>query len=248
MSADAAVFAGRVALVTGGSGGLGGAISRRLAAAGASVAVGFNASADGAAAVVEAIGAAGGRAAAFRADAADPEAPARLCDEVEDALGPVDILVPNAGISRRRDVEDVSLEDWDVLMAVNLRDPFLLARRVVPGMRERGWGRILFMSSIAGLRGSLLGPHYSASKAGLIGLTHDLATRLGPDGITVNALAPALVADTAMVQANPDLTRQPPPVGRFGRSEEVADLAFATLSNGFLTNQVIGIDGGLYAH
>ena len=236
----------RVALVTGGSGGLGSAICERLAAAGVAVAVGYGRSGEAAEAVVARIVAAGGRAAAVQGDAAIPEDCSRIADATEAALGPIDVLVPNAGVSRLQATEDVGLEDWDHLMAVNLRAPFLLAQRVTPGMRERRWGRVLFMSSVGALRGSALGPHYAASKAGLLGLTHDLAARLAGDGITVNALAPALVADTAMVQGNPELTRQPPPIGRFGRSAEVADLALAVLANGYVTSQVVGIDGGIY--
>ena len=113
-------------------------------------------------------------------------------------------------------------------------------------MRERGWGRVLFMSSVGAFRGSALGPHYAASKAGLLGLTHDFAARLASSGVTVNALAPALVADTEMVASNADLMSQVPPIGRFGRSEEVAELALAVLANGYLTSQVIGLDGGTY--
>jgi 3-oxoacyl-[acyl-carrier protein] reductase len=237
---------GRVALVTGASGGLGSAIAERLAVAGAAVAVGYGRSAEAATEVVERIAGAGGAAVAVQADAVSPEDCARAVDETEAALGPIDILVPNAGVSRQQTPEEVRLEDWEHLMAVNLRAPFLLAQRVMPGMRERRWGRMLFMSSVGALRGSLLGPHYAASKAGLLGLTHDLASRLAPHGVTVNALAPAMVADTAMVAASPDLTRHPPPIGRFGRSAEVADLAFAVLANGYVTNQVIGIDGGIY--
>jgi 3-oxoacyl-[acyl-carrier protein] reductase len=219
---------GRVALVTGASGGIG---STGEAAA---------------AAVVRRIEDAGGRAVAVQGDAARPEDCARVVDDTEAALGPIDILVPNAGASRPQAPEEVRLEDWEFLMAVNLRAPFLLAQRVTPGMRERGWGRVLFMSSVGGLRGSALGPHYAASKAGLLGLTHDFAARLAGAGVTVNALAPALVADTAMVASNPELMRQLPPIGRFGRSEEVGDLAVAVLANGYVTSQVISIDGGIY--
>jgi 3-oxoacyl-[acyl-carrier protein] reductase len=236
---------GRVALVTGGSGGLGSAIAERLAAAGVAVAVGYHQGAEAAEAVARHIAELGGRAVAVHGDAAAADC-ARIADDAEAALGPIDILVPNAGVSRPQTPEEVRVEDWEHLMAVNLRAPFLLAQRVTPGMRARGWGRVLFMSSVGALRGSVLGPHYAASKAGLLGLTHDFATRLAAHGVTVNALAPALVADTAMVAGNPELMRRPPPVGRFGRSREVADLAVAVIANGYLTSQVIGIDGGTY--
>ncbi|MFG1705855.1 SDR family NAD(P)-dependent oxidoreductase [Nonomuraea sp. M3C6] len=129
-------------------------------------------------------------------------------------------------------------------MAVNLRAPFLLVQRALPGMVERGFGRVLFMSSVAGFTGGIVGPHYAASKAGLHGLVHYLAARVAPRGVTVNALAPALIEDTDMLPATAspgNLT-----VGRFGRPEEVADLAMAVLGNGYLTNQVLSLDGGAY--
>jgi 3-oxoacyl-[acyl-carrier protein] reductase len=132
------------------------------------------------------------------------------------------------------------------MIAVNLRAPFLLAQRAVPGMRERGFGRILFVSSVAAFTGGMVGPHYAASKAGLHGLTHYLAVRLAKDGITVNALAPALVTGTAMLPGDPEELRDRVPVRRLGRPAEVADLAMAILANGYLTNQVIGLDGGMY--
>ncbi len=133
------------------------------------------------------------------------------------------------------------------MVAVNLRAPFLLAQRTLPGMRERGFGRILFMSSAAAFTGGIVGPHYAASKAGLHGLTHFLATRMAPFGITVNALAPALITGTGMLPGSPEELRQRVPVGRLGEPEEVADLALAIIDNAYLTNQVISLDGGMYA-
>jgi 3-oxoacyl-[acyl-carrier protein] reductase len=126
-----------------------------------------------------------------------------------------------------------------------VRAPFLLARRVLPGMRGRGWGRVLFITSVAGFTGGLVGPHYAASKAALHGLTHYLASRAAPDGVTVNAVAPALIEGTRMLP-NADELRHRIPVGRLGRPEEVADLAVAVLRNAYLTNQVVSVDGGLH--
>ena len=140
----------------------------------------------------------------------------------------------------------MSAEDFDEMLAVNLRAPFLLARRTAPGMRDRGWGRILFVSSIAGLTGGIVGPHYAASKAGLHGVTHHLAPRLAAHGVTVNAIAPALITQTGMLPGEPEELKQRIPVGRLGTPEEVADLALAVLRNGYLTNQVLGLDGGLH--
>jgi 3-oxoacyl-[acyl-carrier protein] reductase len=166
---------------------------------------------------------------------------------VERELGPVDVLVANAGTGRRRErIEDVSDSDWDHHVAVNLTAPFVLARRIAPGMRERGFGRILFVSSVAAFTGGVVGPHYASSKAGLHGLTHWLASRLAGQGVTVNAIAPALIEHTGMLPGSSEELRARIPVGRLGTPEEVADLALAMLRNGYLTNQVVGIDGGVH--
>jgi 3-oxoacyl-[acyl-carrier protein] reductase len=113
-------------------------------------------------------------------------------------------------------------------------------------MRDRGFGRVLVMSSVAGLTGGIIGPHYASSKAGLHGLTYYLASRVARDGVTVNALAPALIEDTGMLPGDPGDLATRIPVGRVGRPEEVADLALAVLRNGYMTSQVVGLDGGLY--
>jgi 3-oxoacyl-[acyl-carrier protein] reductase len=235
-------FSGRVALVTGASGGIGTAISRALAGAGAKVAVGYGSNARRAEALVGELGAG---AAAFGADLEDPAAPGQLIAQVEGDLGPVEILVANHGIGRQVSYEDVDADSFDRTLAINLRAPFLLAREALAGMRQRGYGRILFMSSVAALRGGIIGPDYAASKAGLHGLTHFLASRVASDGITVNALAPGLV-ETEMLPGDPQELGQAVPVGRVGRPEEIADLAMAALTNGYLTSKVLSIDGGSY--
>jgi 3-oxoacyl-[acyl-carrier protein] reductase len=142
--------------------------------------------------------------------------------------------------------EDVDAESFDRTMAVNLRAPFLLARRVLPGMTERRFGRILFTSSVAGFTGGMVGPDYGASKAGLHAITHFLASRVAPDGVTVNAIAPALIEDTNMLPGDRGSLARRIPVGRLGRPEEVADLAVAMLRNGYMTSKVVGLDGGMY--
>jgi 3-oxoacyl-[acyl-carrier protein] reductase len=225
---------GRVALVTGGSGGIGAALCERLVAEGVRVAVHYAANRP----EVD--------APRFQADLRDPGAPDRLLDAVEAELGPVDILAANAGLSRPAPYADVDAAMFDETLAVNLRAPFLLARRVLPGMRERGYGRILFTSSVAALTGGIIGPHYASSKAGLHGLTHFLASRAAADGVTVNAVAPALIEDTAMLPGDPGELATRVPVQRLGRPEEVADLMLAILRNGYVTNQVMSIDGGMY--
>lgn len=241
-------FRDRVALVTGASGGIGRALSGRLAAAGASVAVHYGRSADSAQQIAAQIASAGGRAAAVQADLGDPGASDQLVGEVEAELGAVDILVANHGRSRPRSaLEEVTAQEWDETFAVNSRAPFLLVRRVLPGMRQRRFGRILFTSSVAGLTGGVVGPDYAASKAALHGLTHYLAARVACDGVTVNALAPALIEDTGMLPGDPGDLAKMIPVGRLGTPAEVADLALAVLANGYVTNHVIPIDGGMHA-
>jgi 3-oxoacyl-[acyl-carrier protein] reductase len=239
-------FAGRVALVTGASGGIGAELSRGLARGGAAVALHYASNEAAASELAAEIEAAGGRALALGADLRDPAAPERLVDEVERGLGAVDVLAANAGLGRAASWEDVDAEAFDETVAVNLRAPFLLARRVLPGMRERGYGRILFSSSVAALTGGIVGPHYASSKAGLHGLTHFLTSRVAADGVTVNAIAPALIEETGMLPGDPGELAEVVPVGRLGKPAEVADLALAMLRNGYLTSKVVMLDGGIH--
>jgi 3-oxoacyl-[acyl-carrier protein] reductase len=237
---------GRVALVTGGSGGIGRAVAHRLAAAGAAVAVGFWHNREAAEQTIAAITEAGGRAAGVAADLGHLDGPGELLSATEVALGPVDVLVSNAGTGRAQPLGQITAADFDEVLAVNLRAPFLLAQRALPGMAHRGFGRVLFMSSVAAFTGGIVGPHYAASKAGLHGLTHYLASRFATAGVTVNALAPALITQTGMLPGDPEDLRHQIPVGRLGTPDEVADLSLAILRNGYLTNQVISLDGGRY--
>jgi 3-oxoacyl-[acyl-carrier protein] reductase len=236
---------GKVALVTGGSGGIGAAICRRLADEGVAVGVGYGSGVDAAERVVAEIGSAGGLASAFGADLADPAAPAQLIAAVEDALGRVDIVVANHGTATVASYDQVDAELFDRTLAVNLRAPFLLAQAALPGMRERGFGRILFVSSTAAFRGGVVGPHYAASKSGLHGLAYFLASRTAVDGVTVNVLAPGFIA-TSMLPGDPSELGSRVPVGRVGEPEEVADLAAAVLRNGYVTSHVFSVDGGMH--
>jgi 3-oxoacyl-[acyl-carrier protein] reductase len=197
---------------------------------------------------VRRIEAAGGRAAAVCADLSEAGAADELVDACEEALGPVDLLIANAGLIRPQQIDDIDADAFDEVMSVNLRAPFLLARRVVPGMRERGFGRVLFTSSVAAFTGGLVGPHYAASKAGLHAVVHYLARRVAADGVTVNAIAPALIRDTGDLSdlGSVDELAAKVPVGRLGTPAEVADMALAMLRNGYLTNQVISLDGGMH--
>jgi 3-oxoacyl-[acyl-carrier protein] reductase len=240
------VLSGRVALVTGASGGIGRRIAERLTEEDVAVVLAYGANAEPAQQLASDIANSGGRAIAIGADLADARDTERLADAAERALGPIDILVANAGTGSPTGYQDVDADAFDHVVAVNLRAPFLLARQVLPGMRERGFGRILFTSSVAAFTGGIVGPHYAASKAGLHGLTHHLATRVAQDGVTVNAIAPALIEDTGLLPGDPGELAQHIPVGRLGRPEEVADLAIAILTNGYLTNQVVSLDGGMH--
>src|SRR3954453_6200289 len=234
-------------LVTGGSRGIGRAVALRLAREGHNVAVGYAASEAAAAAVADEIRASAPRAAPAGADLAEPAAADALVDAVEAELGPVDVLVANAGANTPgRRVEEIELQEWDRLHAVNLRAPFLLARRVLPGMERRGFGRIVLLSSGAAYTGGIIGAHYASSKAGLHGLAHSLSQQASGRGVTVNVVAPALI-DSEMLPADPAMRArlaESLPVGRLGTAEEVADLIAAVVRNGFLTNQPILIDGG----
>jgi 3-oxoacyl-[acyl-carrier protein] reductase len=240
-------LAGRVALVTGASGGIGSRLAERLAGEGCPVALHYGHRAEAVEEIAQALLAAGARTMTVGGDFADPAAPEQVVAEVERALGPVDVLCANHGMVNPAHYEDVDAAAFDRTMAVNLRAPFLLARRTLPGMTERGWGRILFTSSVAGFTGGLVGPDYGASKAGLHAITHFLAQRVAPDGVTVNAIAPALIEDTNMLPGDRGSLAGRIPVGRLGRPEEVADLAVAMLRNGYMTSKVVGIDGGMYA-
>ena len=238
---------GRVALVTGGSRGIGAATALRVAEAGADVAVGCGQHREAAEEIAAKITGLGRRAVVVSGDMADPDVPRRIIAETAERLGPVDILVANAATGTRADLDDVDVAAWDHVMAVNLRAPFLLAQAAVPGMRERRFGRIVFLSSVAAFLGGILSPQYTASKAGLIGLAHSLAASLAPHGITVNAIAPGLIA-TDMLIGDPrrEALERSVPVGRLGQPAEVADLIVAVARNAYMTGQTISVDGGRY--
>jgi 3-oxoacyl-[acyl-carrier protein] reductase len=241
-------FEGRVALVTGGSGGIGAALCAGLARQGAAVAVHYAANRGTAERIAGEICEQGGRAAVFGADLRAAEASERLVEAVERELGAIDVLAANAGMAKVRAIEEIDAAAFDESIAINLRAPFLLARRVLPGMLERRFGRILFTSSVAGFIGGAISVDYASSKAGLHGLTHFIAGRVAGQGITVNAIAPALIQDTAMFPGDPAEMVKKVPVGRLGTPSEVADLAVALLRNGYVTSQVVSIDGGIYPH
>jgi 3-oxoacyl-[acyl-carrier protein] reductase len=240
-------LADRVALLTGASGGIGKAIGKRLAEEGVDVCLAYGRHREDAEEVAAYARGVGRRAVTVASDMADPQGPADLVAYAGRELGHVDVLVANAGTADIKSWENIDFASWNATLAVNLTAPFLLSQQVLPGMIERRFGRILFISSVAALNGGVVGAHYAASKAGLHGLMHHLAPRVAADGVTVNCLAPALVGDTKMFPADLE-TGTPPvpiPVGRVGRPDEMADMAITMLRTGYLTNKVITVDGGL---
>jgi 3-oxoacyl-[acyl-carrier protein] reductase len=238
-------LSGKVALVTGASRGIGRAIAIALGEAGADVAVNYRSRKADARETCHEIHRRGARALAVKANVARSAAVARMVGSIELDLGPVDILVNNAGIVSQKPLADLTEADWDEMLAVNLKSAFLVTQQVLPGMRSRGWGRIIMVSSVAAQTGGVTGPHYAASKAGLLGLTHSYARHLFKEGITVNALAPALI-ETEMVTGNLNVTPAAIPIGRFGVPDEVAAVAVMLAQNGYITGQTINVNGGWY--
>lgn len=238
-------LAGRIALVTGASRGIGRAIAVELARAGADVAVNYRERGSAAQEVVKEIHDLGRRACVVAADISWSEEVKRMVETVTAELGGIDILVNNAGIARPQPVDQISEADWDKIMDVNLKSCFMVTQAVLPGMRARRWGRIINLSSVAAQLGGVVGPHYAASKAGIIGLTHSYACLLAKEGITANAIAPALI-ETEMVTSNINATADRIPIGRFGHVEETAAVAVMLATNGYITGQTINVNGGWY--
>jgi 3-oxoacyl-[acyl-carrier protein] reductase len=216
-----------------------------LARAGCDVAVNYLRAAYEAAAVAREIEALGRRAVAVQADVSQQDDVTRLVEECARRLGPVDVLVNNAGINPGKPLEELTLADWRETLDVNLTSAFLVSQAVLPGMRERRFGRLIFLSSVAAQTGGVIGPHYAASKAGMLGLMHSYANLLVKEGITSNAITPALI-ETDMIRNNPRIKPEILPVGRFGTAEETAEVVVMLAGNGFMTGQTIGVNGGWY--
>jgi len=239
---------GRLALVTGASGGIGGAIALALARAGADLVLSYSGHRDDAEAVAAAVTDLGRAVTTVQADLGAAGAGRDLAKRVSSAAGPVDVLVANAGAGARLGWQEVDEETWAHTFAVNVTAVWQLTQALLPGMVERGFGRILFVSSVAAFNGGVVGPHYAASKAALHGLMHHLAPRVAGSGVTINTIAPALIAGTRMLPGgdSADAPALPIPVGRLGQPGEIADMALAMLTNQYLTSKVITVDGGIY--
>lgn len=235
----------RVALVTGGSRGIGRAVSLSLASAGAAVAVNYRQRENEAAQIVEQIESAGGRAIAVRADVSVALDVKAMLDEVEDRLGVVGVLVNNAGTATIADIDDLTEAEFDRTLAVNLKSAFLCTQAVLPGMRAQHWGRIVNLSSAAARGAGLIGVHYNASKAGIEGLTRGYASRLARDGITVNAVAPGPIDTEMAAPLKAANVGERLPVGRLGEADEVAQVVLMVVGNAFVTGQTIPVNGGV---
>jgi len=236
----------RVAFVTGGTRGIGHAIVERLKADGLKVAAGYSGNETAAEACAKDLGVmvVKGNVGVF-ADCA------RAIAEVEAELGPVDVLVNNAGITRDGAFHKMTSEQWSDVIRVNMDSLFNMTRQVIEGMRERGHGRIINISSINGQKGQAGQTNYSAAKAGMLGFTRALALENAKKGVTVNAIAPGYI-DTEMVQAVPEAVLQSIiaqiPVGRLGRGEEIADVVsfLAGERAGYVTGATLTINGGQF--
>ncbi len=240
----------RVALVTGASRGIGRAIAEQLAADGHRVAVNYIHSPDEAEAVAEKIRAGGGEAKSVGADVGSDEAVTGLFQEVESSLGPVEILVNSAGITRDGLLLRMKVTDWDDVLATNLRSVFLCTKVALRPMVKARWGRVISVTSVAGISGNAGQANYSAAKAGIIGFTKAVAKEVGSRGITVNAVAPGFI-ETDMTAELDDATRaevkRRVSVGRFGTPQEIASAVgyLAGEQAGYVNGQVVVVDGGL---
>ena len=237
----------RTVLITGGSRGIGAASVRAFAGAGYRVAFSYHSHEAAARALEEELG---GRTRAFRADVADPAQVRRLFEECRSAFGPAEILICSAGIAQQKLFTDLTDQDWQRMLDVDLSGAFYCCRQALPDMIRARWGRILLVSSMWGQTGGSCEVHYSAAKAGLIGLGKALAKEEGPSGVTVNILAPGVVDTDMMAGFSPEdkqALAEETPVGRLGSPEEMARtlLFLAGEESGYITGQVLGQNGGL---
>lgn len=237
---------GRIALVTGGSRGIGRAIADALHAAGAGVAI-LDRDAERAPITAREIG---DDVCAMIADVTDPDQVASALATVEESCGPIDILVNNAGITKDGLLVRMSDDDWDTVLDVNLRGAFLLTRAVARGMMKRRWGRIINISSVVGLMGNAGQANYAASKAGLIGFTKSVARELASRNVLVNAIAPGFIETDmtgALTEAQRDTLRAQIPLGRLGQGVDIARAVLFLASDhaDYITGQVLVVDGGM---
>ena len=240
----------RVALVTGAGRGIGRAVAKRLAEDGCAVAVNYRSSAEAAQALVEEIKAAGGTAQAFAGDVSSPEDVKKLFEDVKAALGPVEILVNNAGRTQDGLLMRMKDADWDNVLDADLKSVFLCTREAIRNMVRAKWGRIINISSVVGLTGNPGQANYGAAKAGVIGFSKCVAREYAAKGVTVNCVAPGYIA-TDMTKVLPDAAKEAIlkgiPQGAQGAPEDVANAVsfFAADASSYITGQVLAVDGGM---
>jgi NAD(P)-dependent dehydrogenase (short-subunit alcohol dehydrogenase family) len=243
-------LAGKVAVVTGSSRGIGRAIARALAGEGAAVAIHYCRGREQAESFAHELERSGTRMGIFQADVARPEDCHKLMALVTKQLGPVDVLVNNAGVNRDRSIRKMSAAEWDEVISTNLNSVFHCSKAVLEPMISRGWGRIINISSIIGQTGAFGQANYAAAKAGVIAFTKSVAQELAKFGITVNAICPGFV-DTDMVAGMPaaarDAVKGRIPLGRFGDADEVARLVrFLCCEGDWITGAQLNINGGQF--
>lgn len=244
------VLEGKVALITGGSRGIGRAIALRLASMGARVAITYLSHTQSAQETLEALSAMGGEGIALQGDVASARDVEACFQQVLSAWGGVDILVNNAGIIKDSLLVRMDEETWDRVLAVDLRGAYLCSRAALKGMLRKRWGRIINIGSVVGIAGNPGQANYAAAKAGLIGLTRSIAKEVASRGITVNYIAPGYIT-TDIVEDLPQELKENIlkriPMGRFGKPEEIASLTafLCTDEASYITGQVIAVDGGL---
>ncbi|USK60529.1 3-oxoacyl-ACP reductase [Peribacillus asahii] len=240
----------KVAIVTGGSRGIGAAIALELAKNGAKVVINYNRSAGSAEQVIESIKKIGGEAYAVQADVSNSEESENLVKETINHFGRLDILINNAGITRDSTFKKLSEEDWRTVIDVNLNSVYNTSSIALPYLLESDAGRIINISSIIGQAGGFGQTNYAAAKAGIIGYTKSLALELAKSSVTVNSICPGFI-DTEMVQEIPENIREnivaKIPARRFGQPEEIArGVVFLCKDGGYITGQQLNINGGLY--
>jgi acetoacetyl-CoA reductase len=240
---------GKVAIVTGGSRGIGSTIAKELAKNGVEVVINYNTSKEAAEAVIDEIEKIGGKGIAFQSDVSNLESATSLIERTKSQFGKVDILVNNAGITRDSTFKKLSKDNWDEVINVNLNSVYHTTSAVIQTMIDQQFGRIINISSFIGQSGGFGQTNYSAAKAGILGFTKSLALETAKNGITVNAVCPGYIA-TEMVQAIPEKVLErliaKVPMQRLGTTEEVADAVLFLASNSYVTGQTLNINGGVY--